>query len=93
MKIWKVRFGEETKDGCCSDERRFSGNSLFEVIEKAKAWVAKEKLSNEALKRHFEGYKKEMNDDEWTLEEYAESEKESWEITSVVLDDNLDDVE
>lgn len=96
MKVWLVKFGQEIPDGTYTDDKRFSGKDIFEALEKAKAWLEREAFSKEALEEslknirdEFDSYKK-MTLKEYEIERRNDSD---WEITSIILNDNLEDVE
>jgi len=94
MKIWLIKLGEKTGDGTAMMHKRFSGETIFEAIEKAKAWLEREELNEQVLKEKFDNFKKDFPDDDKSFEEFAEEQRtEYYAITSVILEDNLDDVD
>jgi hypothetical protein len=96
MKIWLVKFGQETPDGTYTDDRRFSGKNIFEALEKAKTYLEREIFSKDALEESLKNMREDFNSyKKTTLKEYEIERRNDndWEITSIILNDNLDDVE
>ena len=90
MKIFKVKFGEESDGGSYTDDCRIAADSMAEAVQKA-TQISQRNVKDSNASFEFEksadGNRDEQKRD-WNLNAIK-----SWEPTSIIYESTLEDVE